>query len=265
MPDLQQPLMIVTDLDGSLLDHHTYQWEPAADWLARLQQYQIPVVICSSKTVAEILPLQEKLGISGTPFIAENGAVVQLSDGELKRIPEDGRDYYNLCATLASLKSRFRFTGFCEFTDHEVAEMTGLSVSEAALARQRDSSEAVIWRDSEEQFALFTHMLEAEGLVLVQGGRFWHVMAKGSGKEAALAWLRRHMQQEEGLQRLTLGLGDGPNDAPMLDSVDFAVVIKGYSKSPVTLTRKDQNNVYHTSHYGPQGWREGLDYFLAQP
>lgn len=265
MPDLQQPLMIVTDLDGSLLDHHTYQWEPATEWLARLQQYQIPLVICSSKTVAEIVPLQEKLGISGAPFIAENGAVVHLEDGQLQHIPHGGRDYQALCTTLSALQGTYRFSGFCDFTDQDVAKMTGLTVAESALARQRDASEVVIWRDSDEQFERFRRALEAEGLMLAQGGRFWHVMTQGSGKGAALTWLRQHLQQQEGVQRQTIGLGDGPNDAPMLDSVDYAVVIKGYSKTPVTLSRQDQHNVYHTTHYGPEGWREGLDYFLAQP
>ncbi|MDU6441647.1 MAG: mannosyl-3-phosphoglycerate phosphatase-related protein, partial [Pantoea sp.] len=30
MPSLQQPLLVITDLDGSLLDHHTYRWDAAA-------------------------------------------------------------------------------------------------------------------------------------------------------------------------------------------------------------------------------------------
>lgn len=77
MPTLQDPLIIVTDLDGSLLDHHTYSWQPAETWLKRLRAHQIPLVICSSKTAAEIVPLQQKLGISDEPFIAENGAVIQ--------------------------------------------------------------------------------------------------------------------------------------------------------------------------------------------
>ncbi len=59
MPTLLQPLMIVTDLDGSLLDHHSYRWDAAVDWLDQLQQHQIPLVICTSKTAAEILPLQK--------------------------------------------------------------------------------------------------------------------------------------------------------------------------------------------------------------
>lgn len=71
MPNLNESLMIVTDLDGSLLDHHDYNWDAAAEWLDRLRQHAVPLIICSSKTAAEILPLQRKLGVVGAPFIAE--------------------------------------------------------------------------------------------------------------------------------------------------------------------------------------------------
>ena len=80
MIPLDSSLLIVTDLDGSLLDHHDYNWQAASEWLARLKQQQIPLVICSSKTAAEIIPLQKRLGIAGAPFIAENGARVAFGE-----------------------------------------------------------------------------------------------------------------------------------------------------------------------------------------
>ena len=78
MPSLEDPLLIYSDLDGTLLDIHTYDWQPAAGWLERLQDNQIPIVLCSSKTAAEMLEIQSDLGLDGLPFIAENGAVIQL-------------------------------------------------------------------------------------------------------------------------------------------------------------------------------------------
>lgn len=262
MPDLHQPLMIITDLDGSLLDHHTYRWDAATEWLTTLRQYAVPLVICSSKTAAEIIPLQKRLGISGSPFIAENGAVVQTHDQQRIRLPDNTLTYDAICQRLAALKTAYRFTGFHDFSDPEVAAMTGLSEADAELSRQRDASEVIVWRDSDEAFDQFHDVLRAEGLALTQGGRFWHVMPAGSGKGEALRWLLAHSPGEA---RVTIGLGDGPNDAPMLDAVDYAVVIKGYSKTPVTLSRSDQQQIYHTAHHGPEGWREGLDYFLTQP
>lgn len=265
MPTLQDPLMIVTDLDGSLLDHHTYRWQAAEPWLARLQAHNIPLVICSSKTAAEIIPLQDELGIGGAPFIAENGAVVGCGNSEtLPPWQQDRYDYAGLCQLLGQLKQQhhFKFTGFSEVSEKEVADWTGLTPYQATLARQRQASESLIWRDDAAQFALFEQQLDQQGLAVVQGGRFWHVMHKGRGKGAALSWLLQHSAQS-GSPRITIGLGDGPNDAPMLDSVDYAVVIKGYSKSPVVLQRQDKNNIYHTAHFGPQGWDEGLTHFIT--
>ncbi|MTD25436.1 mannosyl-3-phosphoglycerate phosphatase-related protein [Erwinia sorbitola] len=267
MPTLQDPLTIVTDLDGSLLDHHTYGWEPAESWLARLQAQHIPLVICSSKTAAEIIPLQRALGISGAPFIAENGAVVRLDDTARPApfLPGNKADYPVLCQRLAELRARhaFKFTGFADVSEKEVSEWTGLTEHDATLARMREASESIIWRDSAEQFALFRQQLEAQDLTLVQGGRFWHVMRQGSGKGAALRWLLQHSSLSDSAT-VTIGLGDGPNDAPMLDIVDYAVVIKGYSKNPVILQRQDKHNIYHTAHFGPEGWSEGLTYFITQ-
>lgn len=266
MPTLHDPLMIVTDLDGSLLDHHTYSWQPAEPWLARLQAHHIPLVICSSKTAAEIIPLQRALGLSDAPFIAENGAVV--SDGHARtpspHLPDSTLDYASLCQQLAQLRQQhgFKFTGFSDVSEKEVSEWTGLTPHDATLARLREASESIIWRDNSEQFALFRQQLEARALTLVQGGRFWHVMREGSGKGAALRWLLEKTYGDK--PPVTIGLGDGPNDAPMLDIVDYAVVIKGYSKDAVILQRQDKQNIYHTGEFGPQGWSEGLTYFITQ-
>ncbi|MFU9137948.1 mannosyl-3-phosphoglycerate phosphatase-related protein [Erwinia tasmaniensis] len=266
MPRLSDPLMIVTDLDGSLLDHHTYSWQPAQSWLDRLTAADIPVVICSSKTAAEIIPLQRALGISGMPFISENGAIVDGgSAGSVPPVVQQGKDYAGLCDTLQRLRSQYdaKFTGFADVTQKEVADWTGLSLHDALLAKQRQGSESIIWRDSPEKFTLFQHWLADEGLELVQGGRFWHVMNQGGGKGAALAWLLEHLSPPSSSRYLTVGLGDGPNDAPMLESTDYAVIIKGYSKTPIGLLRNDNENIFHSTHYGPQGWSEGLTHFIT--
>lgn len=264
MPGLHDGLLIVTDLDGSLLDHHTYSWQPAQPWLDKLHQHQIPLVVCSSKTASEIIPLQQQLGLSGAPFIAENGALVQLdSAGGDSQRHHAGKDYSEICHCLRRLRQQyqFRFSGFADFTDQQVADITGLTLRDAALARRREASESLVWRDTDEQFDAFRQALDKEGLALTQGGRFWHVMARGSGKGAALEWLLQHYSPQG---CITIGLGDGPNDAPLLDGVDYAVVIKGHSKTPVTLTRQDRQNIYYTTKFGPEGWSEGLQHFISQ-
>lgn len=269
MLNLYDPLMIITDLDGTLLDHHTYSWQPAEPWLARLRERKIPLIFCSSKTAAEIIPLQQALGFAGAPFISENGAFVYYDDAATERVkPFAGKDYTTLCHILMRLRQRdgFKFTGFADVSENDVAEWTGLTPAEAARAKMREASESVIWRDTPEQFTLFLQRLEDEQLELVQGGRFWNVMSKGSNKGQALRWLLERRAEVDSLPErrpVTIGLGDGPNDAPMLECVDYAVVVKGYSKNEFSLHRSDSHNVYRTTALGPQGWCEGLDHFIT--
>ena len=69
------PLIVVTDLDGTLLDHHSYSFRPAMPALACLRSLGIPCILNSSKTFDEMLELREKLN-NTSPFVCENGGAV---------------------------------------------------------------------------------------------------------------------------------------------------------------------------------------------
>lgn len=269
MPHLHDTLLIVSDLDGTLLDHNTYRWEAASGWLGVFQSKGIPLVLCSSKSAPEIIEWQRELGLVGQPFIAENGSVIQLderwtdSDSFPRRIV--GMRHEELMVLLNDLRSRygFKFTCFADVDDATLGEWTGLTRKQAALARLREASEAFIWRDTPEMFDAFSGQIAERGLMLVQGGRFWHVSEKQADKGKALRWLYQQYQQRENRAFTTIGLGDGPNDATLLDNVDFAVVVKGYSRKPIILRNDNPERVYHSIHYGPEGWKEGLDHFIT--
>lgn len=46
------PAVVYTDLDGSLLDHHSYSFEPAQTMLMHLAARGIPLIPCTSKPAA---------------------------------------------------------------------------------------------------------------------------------------------------------------------------------------------------------------------
>lgn len=100
MLSIHDPLLIFTDLDGTLLNSHTFEWQPAAPWLTRLHESGVPVILCSSKTAAEMLQLQTTLNLQGLPLIAENGAVIQLDVHW-----EDHPNYPRLIAVFLTTKS----------------------------------------------------------------------------------------------------------------------------------------------------------------
>lgn len=271
-----QPRLVVTDLDGSLLDHHSYDFSPAAPWLARLKQMGVPVIPVTSKTRAELIPLREALSLTGTPFIAENGAVIGLPPGwchaRLDRpgsgrdgvvIKHPGVDVGFIRARLKVWRERqgFQFTRMGELSVQDVMELTGLDEPRARDARQREGSEPLLWKDSDSALETFRAALEGDGLQLTQGGRFWHVMGRSADKGSAVEWLVKRFTALRGRTPLSLGLGDGPNDISMLEAVDQAVVIRGYHD---LVVEPRNTSLYRTEATGPTGWAEGVAHWWGR-
>ena len=73
-------LVVFTDLDGTLLDHHSYSWAAAEEALKELERRRVPLVLVTSKTRAEVEALQRKLG-SVQPFVTENGGGIFIPHG----------------------------------------------------------------------------------------------------------------------------------------------------------------------------------------
>jgi hypothetical protein len=128
---------------------------------------------------------------------------------------------------------------------------------------QAQASVTLIWRDTDENLLQFEEELADSGLQCLQGAR-WHILDARCGKDVAVNWLIERYREQEDIEPTTLGLGDGPNDAPLLDSVDFAVVIKGINRQGITLRDDNPARVYHTQQPAA-GWQEGLDHFLPDP
>jgi mannosyl-3-phosphoglycerate phosphatase len=261
------PLLVFTDLDGSLLDHDDYGFAAAQPALAQLRALHIPLIPVTSKTLAEMQVLAEQLG-TRHPLIVENGGVICLPEGYFPlpgnsmpvagyRLLRLAPDYTTLLAQLQQLRREhgFQFRGFRDMDAHEVARLTGLSPAAADLARTRLCSEPLVWEDTEAALGDFRQALAARQLRLVQGGRFWHVLSqadKGSAVHQLLSLYRIH-----GLPDFTsLALGDSPNDCSMLQATDIAAVIRRRDGS--IMNCEAAGPVIQTAEPGPAGWNDAV-------
>ncbi|WP_369787986.1 mannosyl-3-phosphoglycerate phosphatase-related protein [Rouxiella sp. WC2420] len=270
MPYLDDNLVVFTDLDGSLLDHNSYSWQPAQEWLDRLRTAQVPVILTTSKTSAEVAELQQQLQLTQHPFIAENGALIGLPAGWPSRENSSishviGLAYSEIRHTLVSLRQRydFEFRGFGDVSVQQVIDWTGLPQEGAKLAMQREASEPIVWFGNDLDFARFEKFLQAEKLALTRGGRFWHVMGVEAGKGPAVHWLSQQYHQRTARPVVSIGLGDGPNDIGMLNATDYSVIILGHHDRPMQLDK--EKHVFRTSQHGPEGWKQGLDHIISPP
>ena len=66
-------LWVVSDVDGTLMDH-SYDLTPAKETIKLLQELSVPVILCTSKTAAEVKVIRKELNLND-PYIVENGAV----------------------------------------------------------------------------------------------------------------------------------------------------------------------------------------------
>lgn len=251
-------LLVVTDLDGSLLDHHDYSFDAAQPSLDVIRQRGIPLVLCSSKTRAEMEVLQRQLA-PGHPFICENGAAICApgDDGVSVEALVPPRD--EVLSVLARLRREqgFRFTGFNDLSVEDIAGITGLSADAAALAAAREYSEPLRWEDGEERKQAFIQALQQHGLVALQGGRFLSVAGPGD-KGRALRRLRTRYAADA----TVIALGDSPNDESMLAAADIAVIIR--SERSDSLAPVGPQRIVRTRQHGPSGWQEAMSALLDE-
>lgn len=262
--------LVFTDMDGTLLDHHTYSHAAAAPMLDRLQQHGIPVIPNTSKTVAELKVLRKQLALA-TPFIVENGAAAYLPHGFLRQKPQQtqwqdefwvrqftSRKRYWL-NVLEQVREQFegQFTHFDAMSTEQICESTGLSADEAQRAAQRQYGEPVLWLGDNATKSKFVEAVRAKGATPLQGGRFLHVSGE-CDKGTAMRWLVSEVQRQSPEYRcVSIALGDGHNDVAMLEAADIAIRILSPSHAPPELQRS--NHTYTSTLYGPEGWFEVLN------
>jgi len=178
-------IVIITDLDGTLLHPKTYSFQKAAPALELIKERGIPLVLCSSKTRAEIEVWRDRLG-SRHPFISENGGGIYIPAGYFpfhgSGDQQGGYEVIALALPYEEIRKRFvelrdrletAVRGFGDMTIEEVADLTGLTLEEARLAKQRDFEEPFIF--SGEPDERFLREIEGEKLRWTQG-RFFHIM-----------------------------------------------------------------------------------------
>lgn len=262
-------LLVATDLDGTLLDHHSYQWQGAQESIQKLKSLNIPIIINTSKTMEEVLVLQQQMGIND-PFIVENGSAIYVHDND-DRFAQAGMERQNsfsrkvlgceraeITHTLTNLRKKhdWKWQGYSDIDLQGVVDLTGLDPAQARLSLTRQYSEPLVWQDTKKNLELFKKAVAAQGLHILKGGRFTHVLGQ-TNKGQALTWLSQRFQSPSAV---TIVLGDSHNDLDMLAVADFPVLIKSPSHD---FPAFDHPQLTRSTLYGPEGWNEIMLHLLG--
>ena len=263
-------ILIFTDLDGTLLDNQTYDFNPALPALKLIHSLKIPLILVSSKTRSEIEFLRNRLSLED-PFIAENGGGIFFpATFTLPRdYPYEMVDGYNAISTgrpikevlkrSSMLKENFAFRGFSEMPVEEIAAMTGLTLEQAILASKREFDEPIVLENPLDDREMFCKKASDLGLDCVRGGRFVHLFL-GSNKGRAVEIVLNIYRELTG-PLFSIALGDSPNDFPMLEAVDKAVLV--HDRDGTYMKALVHPDLIRVDGGGPAAWNKVMLAILA--
>lgn len=267
MAELEIQPVIFTDLDGTLLDHHSYSPFPADDYVRKLHKAGIPVIPITSKTKAETENLMGSLAGSAVSS-TENGAMIHAPPAFFES-PHDisgslalDIGWSEIRAALNQLPADLRrlIQGFSDMSVAEVAGATGLSMEDSKRAKAREASEPFSWSGNDTQLAQLETLIQSSGLRIQRGGRFFHLTGQAD-KADAMRWLMARFQEKMPNRKIvSIALGDGPNDLAMIEAADYGVIIPNPSGSGI---RSDKPSMITAPQPGPRGWIDAVQQILT--
>lgn len=227
-------IVIFTDLDGTLLDEE-YDFQSIAPLISQLIASNVSIVLCSSKTRAEIEFYREKMGIT-EPFVVENGAAIFIpksfpplnctSTRETAdyQIVELGASYSFVRKKLAKLKMMIaaKIAGFGDMTLGEIGKDSGLTLNLAKLAKKREYDEPFRILEGNEREVLSA--IKKEGLSCTKGGKYFHLLGNSDKGKAAVVLSELYSQKFGKIA--TFGVGNSRNDFSMLKVVDTPFLVR---------------------------------------
>lgn len=260
---------VYTDLDGTLLDHHTYDWLPAADAIKALLERHVLIIPSTSKTAEELDSWLTILGLSGYGVVENGGMILLPKDHEHWHVKQPdwvgknanglllSRPYKEVCQWLDATRARqeFLFQGFHDVDLATVMDWTGMPAAAALAAQSRHCAEPIQWQGDAASQASFIRLAQSAGWSVTRGGRFLHIGSQ-IDKVQGVCWLQLHLPKPG----YWLALGDGENDRSMLEQAHRAAIIPQPNGRYLDLDRSD---AYRAHYPGPRGWAEAVTHWLA--
>lgn len=262
--------LLFSDVDGTLIDP---QGCPPRQW-ARIRELlgDALIVLTSSRTLPQLLEVQETLGIHG-PVIAENGSVIAFPEGwpgtpaharadgpggwRTVRIGSTAPMLRAVVLGLASsLLLHAEVVSHGDATSPVAAPSLGLLLLEQGT--QRTHSVLIQVLAPRERVALFLRAARRAQLEVNDGGE-WFVVQHGASKGMAArrlrGWLDGHLRPGYPV----VAAGDAANDRSLLEAADIRLVMRG-SNGDVHpgLAFLDRARVARTA--GVDGWEDLLPY-----
>ena len=250
-------IWVVSDVDGTLMDH-SYDLTPAKETIKLLQELSIPVILCTSKTAAEVKVIRKQLNLTD-PYIVENGAAIygeSLNKVNGKIILGEKYEILEKILRNISKKINYDLKPLNNISDQEATSLTGLKGHSLELMRDRHWSMPFLNppENMEKQINICCKEFNVE---IFRGNRMSHMLSIHSNKGKAINSLKKYSNNPN---IRIIGLGDSPNDLPLLLNSDFKIVIPSPSGPNLKLLEQLKNYEFTlASEPNGYGWKKEIN------
>jgi mannosyl-3-phosphoglycerate phosphatase len=273
--------VIFTTIEGTLLDPGSRRWSSAEEALVEIERRQVPLVLVSGSTRAQLEPLRQKIGHSH-PFITENGGGLFIPDGYFSLRLEGGvrigryfcvpfaQDYAAATEALEEIaeEAEASVVGFSQMSPREIASNTGESLRDAELAHQHDFSERFFFAgdvsSSQERFIEIAKSKGWQASPFSPGQPFWE-LSSSNGPGRAIKHLMELYRTSQRRRLRSVGIGSYAEHLALLEAVE----------NPIILPRSGQNfdstlisalpNAERGEASGPAGWNQAVLELIETP
>jgi mannosyl-3-phosphoglycerate phosphatase len=262
--------LFASDVDGCLIDESTQEWSTARDALEAIRGEKALLVLCSSKTRAEIEPLVADIGLR-CPFVVENGGALVIPEGSLPgRVPGavrvEGAEVlvYGVAREVLvrelhgiAARTGAELRGFSDLAPWELERLTGLGLQAARRAQDRSYDEPFLLAPgSRARLSDIARAAQRRGLRVSQGGRFLHLTGLAD-KGYALGRLLG-LYSFYSVTPRTVGLGDAENDIGLLQNVERPILVPRFRGGPDPVLRVHFPGAEVAPEAGPRGWNRAV-------
>jgi mannosyl-3-phosphoglycerate phosphatase len=258
--------LVVSGIDGGLLDPVTKDYDPARPAIAALARLGVPLVLCSCRPRAEVELVSRVFGL-GAPMIVENGAALVVPDGHLAHgVPGGRRDGEFHLLQLGPPRERLRqalaevaaaagvdVRAVADLHPGERTRSGGLAGLLGPAPRGHEHTEPFALEREEDALAL-AREAEARGLRVARGERLFHLCG-GADKGLALRTLLS-LYEREGRLPKAIALGTWQVDLPMLRAAHRPVLLPGPGGKVEPSLLAALPHAERAPRGGPEGWND---------
>ena len=250
-------ILIFTDLDGTLLNRDTFNFDSIKTFLNELKNKNIIIIPNSSKTEDEIIEFNNEANFK-FPFISENGSIIHnlnfLSDEFPDKIilAKNVYEIQNIFDKNINQDLKAKCKVISSLTKSEQIQIFGLPENKLKNVFKRTCTIPIKFVGNNEEKLLLKNMLSEIGLDLKDGGRILN-LGDRINKADAMKKIIIMLQQKFKSKPKTIAVGDNHNDLEMLKNSDIPCLVKNNKFINKDLQIK---NLIISKQTAPEGWVE---------